>query len=56
MAAVGAILLAFAVLAVLLPRVVTIPFALLAAWIAVTLLVRARRLRRSRAKPDRGAA
>ncbi len=56
MAAVGAILLAFAVLAVLLPRVVTIPFALLAAWIAVTLLVRARRLRRSRAKRDRGAA
>ena len=52
MGAVGAILLAIALLAVLAPRVITIPLALIAGWIAVSLLVRARRLRRSRTEGD----
>src|SRR6185437_15121252 len=43
MGAVGAILLGIALLAVLAPRVITIPLALIAGWIAVSLLVRARR-------------
>jgi cardiolipin synthase len=45
MATGGALLLATAGLAVFFPRVLTIPLALLAAWIALTLLVRAFRLR-----------
>ena len=45
MAAGGGLLLVLAGLAIWLPRLVTIPLALLAAWIAVTLLVRAIRLR-----------
>jgi cardiolipin synthase len=52
MAVVGALLFGLAILALLLPRVVTVPFALIAGWIAVTLLVRARRLRRSRTKRE----
>ena len=41
----GALLLALAVLAVVYPRVVTLPLAGLAAWVATTLLIRAIRLR-----------
>ena len=44
MAGAGALLLVLAILAVALPRFVTIPVALLAAWVATTLLVRAGRL------------
>ena len=46
MAAGGVILLAVAALAVFAPHVLTIPLALLSAWVALTLLVRAFRLRR----------
>jgi len=52
MGAVGAILLGIALLAILAPRVITIPLALIAGWIAVSLLVRARRLHRSRSEGD----
>jgi cardiolipin synthase A/B len=52
MGTVGAILLGLGLLALLLPRVLTIPFALIAGWIAVSLLVRARRLHRSRTKRE----
>lgn len=55
MAASGALLLALAGLAVFLPRVLTIPLALLAAWVAITLLVRAARLR-NRGEADREAS
>ena len=44
MAAGGVLLLLFAALTVIWPRLVTIPLALLAAWVATTLLVRAIRL------------
>lgn len=44
MAAGGFMLLALATLAVLFPRALTIPLSLLAAWVALTLLVRAFRL------------
>ena len=46
----GALLLALAVLAVVVPRLITIPFAILATWIATTLVIHAARLRR--APPD----
>ncbi len=49
----GALLLALAVLALVWPRLLTVPLALLAAWIATTLLVRAGRLRLSRGAPPR---
>ena len=48
MASGGGVLLALAGLAVWAPLLLTVPFAVLAAWIAVTLLVRAARLRSSR--------
>ena len=44
----GGLLLAIAIVAVAMPRLLTIPVAVLAGWTAVTLLVRAWRLRRSR--------
>lgn len=51
MAVGGGILLALAVAAVAAPRLLTIPIAAIAAWIGVTLLVRAWRLRLSRTGP-----
>ncbi len=45
MAAGGSVLLLLAVAAVALPRLITFPLALLSAWVAATLLVRAWRLR-----------
>jgi cardiolipin synthase len=48
MAAGGFLLLGLAIVALLLPRWVVTPAAAFAAWIAVTLLIRAARLRRSR--------
>ena len=51
MAAGGGILLALAAVAVAAPRLLTIPLAVIAAWIGVTLLVRAWRLRLSRTGP-----
>jgi cardiolipin synthase A/B len=44
MAAGGGMLLALAALSLLWPRLITIPLAMLAAWVATTLLVRAIRL------------
>ena len=44
--------LGFAVIALLVPRAVTVPLALLALWIGVTLLVRAWRMRKGRAEED----
>ncbi len=52
MAAGGGVLLALAVLAIALPRFVTVPLAVLAGWIALTLLVQAWKLRTSRNGPD----
>ena len=52
MALAGAILMVIAVLAVAAPRLLTVPLAVLALWIGVTLLVRAWRLRRFRAAPE----
>ncbi len=48
MAAGGGILLALSVVAVLWPRVLTFPIAAAALWVALTLLLRAWRLRRAR--------
>ena len=45
MAAAGAILLALAAVSIAVPRLVTVPLAVLAGWISLTLLVRAWRLR-----------
>jgi len=47
----GTVLLAFAVLAVAAPRLLTIPLAAVALWFSVTLLLRAWRLRLSRPLP-----
>ena len=47
----GGILLLVAVLAIVAPRLLTLPIALLAAWIGTTLLIRAWRLRLSRTSP-----
>ncbi len=47
MAAAAGLLLAFAAAAVFFPRLLTIPMAIVAAWVAVTLLVQAWRLRSS---------
>jgi len=44
--------LGFAVIALLVPRAVTVPLALLALWIGVTLLVRAWRMRKGHAEED----
>jgi cardiolipin synthase len=52
MAAGGGLLLALAIAAVAAPRLLTIPIAAIAAWIGVTLLVRAWRLRLSRTGPQ----
>ena len=47
-AAAGLVLVAIAVAAILWPRLVAIPFAVLAAWVGTTLLLRANRLNRGR--------
>ena len=47
--------LLFAVIALLAPLVVSVPLALLALWIAVTLLVRAWRMRKGGAEDEQGA-
>ncbi len=52
MAAAGTVLLGFAIVTALFPHVITIPIALIAAWVAVILLARARRLRRSRPRRE----
>jgi cardiolipin synthase len=44
--AIGIVLLVFSFLAVLWPRLVVVPFAIVAVWVALALLVRAWRLRR----------
>jgi cardiolipin synthase A/B len=54
LAMVGAILLLVAVVGALWPPVLAWPLALFAAWIAVVVLLRARRLRRRRGNPPRG--
>ncbi len=54
MAGGGLLLLVVAVLAVVLPRFVTVPIAVLAAWMATTLLVRAGRLGLGRKAPADG--
>jgi cardiolipin synthase len=51
MAAGGLLLLGLAVLSLVYPRVVTLPLAVLAAWIATTLLIRAIRLRAGHRQP-----
>ena len=51
MAAGGGILLALAAVAIAAPQLLTIPLALVAAWIGMTLLIRAWRLRLSRTGP-----
>jgi cardiolipin synthase len=48
LAAAGAIVTVLAVVAILAPHVLTIPFSLIGLWIAVTLFVRAWQLRRRR--------
>jgi len=45
MATGGLLLLALALLAILYPWVLTVPLAILATWVAATLLIRALRLR-----------
>ena len=50
MAGGGVLLLVLALVCIVLPRLVTVPLALLAAWVATTLLVRAGRLRMARPK------
>ena len=52
MAAGGSLLLLLVVVSVAVPRVITLPLALLSAWMAATLLVRAWRLRTGRALTD----
>jgi cardiolipin synthase len=52
---VGAILLLVAVLGVLWPPLLAWPLALFATWVAVVMLLRARRLRRRRGNPPRAA-
>ena len=52
MVAGGGLLLMLAAVAVAVPHLLAVPFALLATWIAVTLLVRAWRLRVSRHEPN----
>ena len=47
MLAAGALLLALAALALAVPHLVTIPLAIVATWIAITLLIRAARLRQA---------
>jgi cardiolipin synthase len=51
MTAAGLALLGLAVLAAVFPRAIAVPVALVAFWIAATLLARALRLRRSRPRP-----
>jgi cardiolipin synthase len=53
MAAFGGVLLALAAVAVLWPRVVAMPFAVLTAWLGLALLVNAIRLRQRRARSKR---
>jgi cardiolipin synthase len=48
----GAILLVLTILALALPRVVTIPIAVISLWVAVTLFVRAWRLRTGQSRTD----
>ncbi len=54
MAAGAGLLLTLAAAAVLIPRLLTIPIAIGAAWVGVTLLVRAWRLRAGLDRPDAG--
>ncbi len=54
MAAAAGLLLALAAVAVLIPRLLTIPVAVVAAWVGVTLLVRAWRLRAGADLPATG--
>ncbi len=54
MAAAAGLLLALAAAAVLVPRLLTVPIAVVAAWAGVTLLVRAWRLRTGPDLPDAG--
>jgi len=49
---VGLLLLAFAAPCILWPRLVTIPLAVLAIWVAVSMLVRAIKLYRMKTEPD----
>jgi cardiolipin synthase len=44
--AIGLVLLALAIIAVLWPRLVVVPFAVVGVWVALALLARAWRLRR----------
>ena len=52
MAGAGLLLTALAVIAVLWPRVITVPLALICVWVAFALMVRAYRLRRDAGKPQ----
>lgn len=56
MAVVGVILVTVAVIGFLWPRVVAVPVAVLGGWVGITLLVRARRVRRRPAPPVAEAA
>jgi cardiolipin synthase len=53
MGAAGVALLALGLVALLWPRLVAVPLGALAIWLAVSLLVRARTLRRERADEPR---
>ncbi len=55
MAAGGVLLLALAVAALVVPHLITVPLAILAAWIATTLLVRAVRLSALRRRAEEGS-
>jgi cardiolipin synthase len=48
----GLLLTALAVIAVLWPRVITVPLAMICVWVAFALMVRAYRLRRDAQKPE----
>lgn len=56
MGAAGGVLLAFAIITVLWPRVVAVPFAGLMAWLGAALLLNAVRLRRRRVRERKGTA
>ncbi len=55
-AQIGAVLLVFAAAAVIFPRIFAIPFAAVLAWMGVSLLARAWRLRRTKQEPRRRPA
>lgn len=56
MAVGAALLLALAAVAVMIPRLLTVPLAIVAAWVAITLLIRAWRLRAHPALADSGTS